>query len=492
MVRTLVTGATGYIGGRLVPRLLEDGYEVRVVSRNPARLHGPWVHEVEVVAADAGDPDAVAAAAAGCDVAFYLVHSLHDVDFEQQDLELARSFRKGCERAGVSRIVYLGGLGRDDDPNLSPHLRSRQAVGAELAAGSIPVTELRAAIIIGSGSASFEMLRSLTEVLPTMIVPRWVHRSRCQPVAVADVLTALTAAARRTAPGSDICEIGGPDVVTYREMMQLYASVAGLRRRRVLAVPVLSPALSAYWVALVTPLPRALSSQLVQSLTSDVVVTRPGPQRELGLDPLPLRDAIGQALTMVRDLEVPTRWSGPRSSQLAATPAPHDPEWAGGTVLEDVRRFRTRSASPADVFAVISGIGGERGWFRGDWMWRIRGLLDQLVGGVGLRRGRRHPDQLRPGNSLDFWQVERAEPGHLRLRAEMRMPGHAWLEWNVEEVDGATEVLQRARFVPRGIWGRLYWYALVPFHQFIFTGMAEQIRVRAEARAVAPGSGRAA
>jgi uncharacterized protein YbjT (DUF2867 family) len=487
-----VTGATGYIGGRLVPWLLDAGWEVRTVSRNPDRLNGAWVDRVEAVAADAGDPAAVAAAAEGCDVAYYLIHSLNSDDFEQRDLELANAFRQGCEQAGVGRIVYLGGLGREGDPTLSAHLRSRHAVGEALAAGSVPVTELRAAIIIGSGSASFEMLRSLSEVLPAMVVPRWVHRSRCQPIAVDDVLLALVRAADRQGPGRDVVEMGGPDVVTYREMMQLYAEVAGLRRRRIVPVPVLSPGLSSHWVALVTPLPRTLGGQLVNSLTSDVVVTGPDGAAELGLDPLPLRDAIGRALSMVRDLEVPTRWSlhHHRPGQ-AATPAPHDPEWSGGTVLEDVRRFRTTDARPEDVFAVVSGIGGERGWFSTGWMWQLRGLLDQVVGGVGLRRGRRHPDELRVGDSLDFWHVEVVEPDHLRLRAEMKMPGYAWLEWNIDEVDGATEVLQRARFVPRGIWGRAYWYVLVPFHQLVFPAMARQVRQRAEERNSRLGAGTA-
>jgi uncharacterized protein YbjT (DUF2867 family) len=479
MVRILVTGATGYLGGRLVPLLLDEGHDVRALSRDPSRLPVEWRDRVEAITADAGDADSVAHAAAGCDVAYFLIHSLHREDFEAHDRHLAEAFRQGCQQAGVRRIVYLGGLGSEGDPDLSPHLRSRHEVGRVLADGPVPVTELRAAVVIGSGSASFEMLRSLTEVLPAMVVPRWVHRSRCQPIAAADVLQALVAAANRTTVGHEVLELGGPDVVTYREMMQRYAHIAGLRPRRVLAVPVLSPRLSSRWVTLVTPLPGGLSRELVGSLTNDVVVTRPGADEALGLRPMGLDDAIGQAISLVQDLQVPTRWSTPQAGALAGTPDSHDPSWAGGTVLEDERTVRTRDASPEQVFAVVTGIGGGRGWFWGDWMWRLRGLADQLVGGAGLRRGRRHPDELRVGEALDFWVVELLEPDHLRLRAEMRAPGYAWLEWEVGTVDGVTELRQRARFVPRGVWGRVYWWTLVPFHQILFPRMARAIVERA-------------
>jgi hypothetical protein len=359
-------------------------------------------------------------------------------------------------------------------------------VGRLLASGPVPVTELRAAVVIGSGSASFEMLRHLVEVLPVMVTPRWV-RTRCQPVAIRDVLHWLVAAIGDPRAGNRVLEIGGPDVMSYADLMRLYAEVAGLPRRVVVPVPVLSPRLSSLWVGLVTPLPAALARPLVEGLSNEVVVREHPATTLLPHDPMPVRQAVTDALRRVEHLDVATWWGGADSTPTPADPAPTDPEWAGGTLLRDERRVVT-SAAPEAVFATVSGIGGRRGWYVADGLWELRGLLDRAVGGIGLRRGRRHPDELRVGDALDFWRVDAYEPGrHLRLRAEMRLPGAAWLDWRLEpRDDGGTVLDQRALYHPRGLWGRAYWYALLPFHALIFGRLA-----RAVARA-AEGAGAAA
>lgn len=475
--RVLVTGATGYVGGRLVPHLLAANVEVSCLVRNAHRFDRPFVGDVAVHEGSVDDLEAVRRAAEGCHVAYFLVHSLDSTGFEQRDRELAEGFRRGCDAAGVETIIYLSGLGVDGD-DLSPHLRSRHEVGSTLAAGAVAVIELRAAVIIGSGSASFEMLRWLTEVLPVMITPKWVNHTRCQPVAIGDVVEALLRARERQVSGHTVWELGGPDVLSYHEMMDVYASVAGLTRRVVLGVPVLTPRLSSLWVGLVTPLPHILARQLVGSLANDVVVTGDSAAEILGLEPLSFRGAVELALAMVDDLEVPTAWSGNALDSLDATPDADDPRWAGGKVFEDVRQA-TSTASAADVYAAVTGIGGDRGWLWGKWMWRVRGVADKVVGGVGLRRGRRDRDHLRIGDTVDFWRVDKIEPDRLlRLRAEMRMPGYAWIEWRITDSgdpDRPTLLEQRARFVPRGLVGRLYWYVLVPFHWMLFPRLASGI-----------------
>lgn len=426
----LVTGASGYIGGRLVGELLAAGYRVRCLVRTPAKLDAaPWRDAVEVVAGDVeGD---LAAAFDGVAAAYYLVHAIGaSADWVERDRRGAANFRDAAAAAGVARIVYLGGLGeeRPADRALSAHLASRHDVGRELAAGPVPVTELRAAVIIGSGSASFEMLRYLVEVLPVMVTPRWVE-TRCQPIAVRDVLRYLVQVLEVPDTAGEVLEIGGPDVLTYRRMMAIYAEEAGLRRRRVVPVPVLSPRLSSWWVGLVTPLPRSLARPLVDSLVNEVVVHD---DRILRLCPGPLlsyRTAVRLALGRIRAGEVATSWAGAElGGRSHADPMPTDPNWSGGTVLTD-RRSTVVAAAPAEVYAVISAIGGTHGWYAGERLWALRGFLDKLVGGPGMRRGRRDPVDLRVGDALDFWRVEALEPGHLlRLRAEMRLPGDAWLE----------------------------------------------------------------
>jgi len=470
----LVTGATGYVGGRLVPELLRAGYAVRCLARTPEKLDGrPWRNQVDVVAGDLSTTEGLADALEGCRAAYYLVHAMGSHrDFEDTERRQATSFAAAAEAAKLERIVYLGGLGEDDDA-LSPHLRSRHEVGRLLASSSTPVTEVRAAVIIGSGSASFEMLRSLTEVLPVMVVPRWVSRTRCQPVAIRDVLEALAEALTDSQAGNVVVEVGGPDVLTYGELMQLYAETAGLRRRLIIPVPVLTPWLSSQWVNLVTPLPRSIAQPLIEGLRNDVVVSnerdRAAAQRRLGM-----RDAITLALTKIQGLEVPTRWAGAEARRAAAVPQHDDPSWAGGSLLVDERTVET-SARESDVMRAVVGVGGDQGWPAADTLWELRGLLDKQLGGVGLRRGRRHPAELAVGDALDFWRVEQVTTSSLRLRAEMRLPGHAWLEWQVEPNESGCTLRQRASFAPRGLWGRAYWYAMWPFHALIFGRMVRRI-----------------
>lgn len=479
----VVTGSTGYVGGRLVPRLLESGLQVRCIARHSEKLAGrPWRDEVEVVEADLSKPDEVARALEGAQAAYYLVHSMNSSDdFEHLELKIAEVFSEAAEEANLDQIIYLGGLGHDSEKH-SAHLASRHRVGRVLAEGSTPVTELRAAVIIGSGSASFEMLRSLVEVLPVMIVPRWVTKTRCQPIAIEDVLEHLVDVLGRDQALDQVFEIGGPESLSYRQMMDAYADVAGLRRRIILPVPVLTPRLSSHWVNLVSPLPIQLARSLIDSLTSDVVVGDRSIE-QIGRRPsYQLTQAIKRSVSRVRDLELPTRWTDasvePRSTG-AALPNPGDPSWSGGLVLEDTRSKQT-SASCDELMTVIRSVGGNNGWFAFNRLWAVRGFIDKIIGGVGLRRGRRHPTELRPGDTVDFFSVVAIDDKSMRLRAEMRLPGHAWLEWEIESDSPQTVVSQRALFVPRGLLGRLYWYTLLPAHVPIFGKMLSGIVAAAE------------
>ncbi|MCT4351566.1 SDR family oxidoreductase [Streptomyces sp. Je 1-79] len=487
-LRCLVTGATGYIGGRLVPELLEAGHRVRCLARTPAKLRDqPWSGEVETVRGDVTDAETLAPALRDVDVAYYLVHALGGGhDFERTDRLAARTFAEQARAAGVRRIVYLGGLTPRDvpDASLSPHLRSRSEVGRILLESGVPTTVLRAAVIIGSGSASFEILRYLTERLPVMVTPSWV-RTRIQPIAVRDVLRYLVGSARMP---EDVCrafDIGGPDVLTYLGMMRRYAAVAGLSRRLIVPVPVLTPRLSSHWIGLVTPVPRAIARPLAESLKYEVVcdehdiaawVPDP-PGTPIGFD-----RALDLALQRVRDAQVITRWSSASVPGAPSDPLPTDPDWAGGSLYTDVREL-TVDASPQALWRVVEGIGGENGWYSFPLAWAVRGWFDRLVGGVGLRRGRRDATRLRVGDSLDFWRVEEIERGRLlRLRAEMRLPGLAWLEMYAES-DGerGSRYRQRALFHPRGLAGHAYWWSVSPFHALVFGGMARNIALKAEA-----------
>lgn len=476
-MRIAVAGATGYIGSRLVPRLLTAGHEVVCLARTPAKLSDrPWRDAVEVRRCDVLEAEDVERALAGCDAAYYLIHSMGQADdFADADRRAATNFSDGAAANALSRIVYLGGLGHGDD--LSTHLASRQEVGRVLAEGSTPVTELRASIVIGSGSVSFEMLRYLTEMLPAMVTPRWVD-TRTQPIAIRDVVAYLVAALDDE-ERSAVYEIGGPDVVSYRDMMQLYADVAGLRRRLIVPVPVLTPWLSSLWIGLVTPLPVGVARPLVDSLRNEVVVGD-GDADRFDVRPIGLRAAIEEALDQDHHLDVPSRWSD--ASTSPALPFSSDPEWSGGTLLVD-RRTVVAEASAEDLYWAVARIGGSVGYYTQNWAWRARGLVDTLVGGVGLRRGRRHPEDVRLHDTIDFWRVSALEAGeHIQLAAEMRLPGEAWLDWRLLPQGGKTGLDQTAYFRPRGLAGRLYWYAMLPFHRLIFGRMAREIATAAESR----------
>jgi uncharacterized protein YbjT (DUF2867 family) len=486
MTLCLVTGATGYVGGRLVPQLLSRGHQVRCAVRSPERLRDhPWYGQVEIVRADLTDAGSTRAALEGVDVAYYLIHSLGSgSDFGATDRAAATTFAAAAEEAGVGRIVYLGGLAPSGDGEVSEHLRSRAEVGEILLASGVPTAALRAAVLIGSGSVSFEMMRYLTERLPLMITPRWV-RSRIQPIAVRDALRYLAGCATLPPEVNRSFDIGGPEVLTYEEMMRRYAAIAGLRKRRIRPLRVLTPGLSSHWVGLVTPVPGSIARPLVDSLRHEVVCHEhdiaeyvPDPPEGLvGFD-----DAVRLALQHIGDGDVATRWSSASVPGAPSDPLPTDPDWAGGTLHTDLRESST-SASPDALWQVIEGIGGENGWYSWPLAWAARGLFDRLVGGVGLRRGRRDPYRLRVGDSLDFWRVEELDPGRLlRLRAEMRLPGLAWLDLSVSERSGRTWFRQRALFHPRGLPGQLYWWGLKPFHGIVFGHMQRGIRQAAETR----------
>ena len=439
--------------------------------RNPAKLSAaPWHDDVRIVAGSIEGP--LEAAMADVDVAVYLVHGIGDGhDWAAKESRDAEHFRRAAEAARVGRIVYLGGMGADS-ADLSEHLTSRHDVGRLLARGPVPVTELRAAVIIGSGSASFEMLRYLVEVLPVMVTPKWVS-TRSQPIAISDVLDYLVKVIGAPAPLAGVFDIGGRDVVSYAQMMELYAQEAGLTKRRLIPVPFLTPRLSSHWVGLVTPVPASLARPLVDSLVNEVVVRDSRTVELLGAPQRPLRVAIRLALGRTSRHEVPTAFTDADLQPFRAYAT--DPEWAGGTELCD-ERHRDTHASAHDVFAAVCAVGGARGWYSGEWLWRVRGLFDQVWGGPGLRRGRRHPRELRVGDFVDFWRVDEiVEDRLVRLHAEMRLPGEAWLEWRISTGPRGTRLTQRARFKPRGLWGRAYWYGVAPFHGLVFPGLLRGI-----------------
>jgi uncharacterized protein YbjT (DUF2867 family) len=487
-VRYLITGATGYIGGRLGPRLIGAGTgSVRCLVRDPDKLRdAPWAHDAEIVQGDLLDLDSVRAACRDVDVLYFLVHSLSDKDFAATDRRAALITAQAAREAGVKRIVYLGGL--HPDGALSEHLASRTEVGEILLRSGVPTAVLQAAVIIGSGSASFEMLRYLTERLPVMLTPRWV-RNRIQPIAVRDVMRYLIGAAALPAEVNRTFDIGGPEVLTYLDMMQRYAAVAKLPRRRIVPVPVLTPRLSAHWVNAVTPVPKGIATPLIESLVHEVVCTEQDilqyvpdpPEGRIGYD-----RAVELALAKISGGDVETRWSGATVADIASDPLPSDPQWSGGSVYLDDRDQHS-AASAEDLWGVVKGIGGERGWYSFPLAWAVRGWMDRLAGGVGLRRGRRDPDQLHTGDALDWWRVEqlREDPDErlLRLRAEMKVPGRAWLEMTVKPDGSGSRYGQRAVFIPHGLAGHLYWWSVAPFHGVVFGGMQRGIAQEAERRA---------
>jgi uncharacterized protein YbjT (DUF2867 family) len=482
-MRCLVTGATGYVGGRLVPRLLVAGHEVRCLTRDARRLRDvPWAGRVEVATGDVAEDVGLAEALRGVEVAYYLVHALGRDALEDVDRLGALNFAIACEAAGVARIVYLGGpvpSGR-----APAHLRSRGEVGEIFLRCAVPAVVFRAAVIIGSGSASFEMLRYLTERLPVMVTPAWV-RNRIQPIAIRDVLRYLVAAASVFPPPVNRAfDIGGPDVLTYCELMQRYARIAGLRRRVLVPVRLPAPGLSSHWVGLVTPVPDRVARPLVGNLVHEAVcrehdVAGHIPDPHDGLTGF--ETAVELALRKIRDADVETRWANATLPGAPSDPLPSDPAWSGGTVYRD-ERARAVAAAPERLWTVIEAIGGGNGWHSFPLAWSARGWLDRAVGGVGLRRGRRDPDRLYVGEALDFWRVEEIVPGSLlRLRAEMKLPGRAWLEMRASD-DGAGGAVyeQRAVFLPRGLAGHAYWWSVAPLHALVFGGMARNIARAAE------------
>lgn len=479
--RILITGATGYIGGRLISHLLEARYSVRAMVRDPNRLRGrPWYDQVELVKGDVLKPETLPAALQGITIAYYLIHSMGGgKDFEERDKQAANNFQQAANAAGVQRIIYLGGLG-EAEAELSQHLRSRHQTGDVLRLGQTKVTEFRAAVIVGSGSLSFEMIRYLTERVPIMICPQWVY-TRVQPIAIRNVLQYLVAAIETPASAGQIIDIGGADVLTYGDMMKIYAQVRGLWRI-LLPVPVLTPRLSSYWVHLVTPIPSKIAQPLIEGLRSEVVVRNDRAYRLFPqIQPMDYRTAVARALAKLNAQEVETAWSG----ALTSSQGDREPVILGdqeGMLLE--KRQRVVQASAAAVYQAFSRLGGTQGWLYFDWAWQIRGLLDRMVGGVGLRRGRRHPMELRPGDALDFWRVEAVDLNHsLRLRAEMKVPGRAWLQFEANrESDTQTCLVQTAYFAPKGLWGLLYWYLLYPIHALIFSGLIDALKEQAEVR----------
>lgn len=476
----LVTGATGYIGGRLIRELLAHGYRVRVLARKPERLKDhPWISQVEVVAGDAHDSSALAKAMKDVDVAYYLLHALMSKDnFEQEEKDLAQLFADTAKSNSVRRIVYLGGIIAEHQ-DLSPHLQSRADTGSILRESGVPTIELRAGIVIGSGSASFEMLRYLTERLPIMTTPKWVE-SRIQPIAVRDVLRYLVGSAALDSSITGDFDIGGPEIFTYREMMMKYAEAAGLRKRIIIPVPVLTPRLSSGWVGLVTPVPIMLAKRLVESLKNEVVC-RNDDIRKLIPDAAegrtPFKRAVELALTRIKEANVETRWTNASVPGTPSDPLPTDPDWAGGTLYTDIRIVHSEEAVE-EVWKRVEAIGGKNGYSTATWAWELRGLMDRVVGGVGLRRGRRDDLHLIEGEALDFWRVEAIDrPFLLRLRAEMKVPGRAWLEFSLtkDEAGTGTVITQRALFAPKGLFGHVYWWSIWPIHGLVFPSMVKNL-----------------
>jgi uncharacterized protein YbjT (DUF2867 family) len=482
-----IAGVTGYIGGRLAPRLLEHGYSIRCLVRSPAKVQNrQWATDpkVEIRQVNLEDEASLTRDLEGCEAAFYLVHSMMSAgpDYAEHDHQLAATFARAARNAGVKRIIYLGGLGATG-PDLSEHLSSRREVEEALASTGVPVTVLRAAMIIGSGSASFEILRYLVERLPVMVTPKWVS-TPCQPIAVRNVIGYLVGVLAVPETAGGIFDIGGPDVFCYRDIMSIMAEELGLRRRLVIPVPVLTPRLSSYWIQLITPLSNTIASPLAEGLKNPVVCRE---NRIIGLVPqemLGVREAIHAALNQMAEHTVETTWS-------MAGPIPGDPDWAGGALLRDVREI-TLEAPDWAVFRAVCRVGGGNGWYAADILWKIRGWMDRLAGGPGLRRGRRNPETVGYGEALDFWRVVGFDRDRrLALRAEMKLPGAAVLEFRVEAVSDRQSVLhQSALFRPRGLLGLAYWYSVLPFHAIVSRGMLsgigrEAIKIAANSQEIA-------
>jgi uncharacterized protein YbjT (DUF2867 family) len=481
----LITGATGYVGGRLVPRLLDAGYRVRCLVRDPGRLQGrAWLKRVEVVRGDALVPETLVEAMKDVSAAYYLIHGKQGGKMDaSRDLDLARNFAEAASEAGIERIIYLGEL-VDPTTHLSPYLRARHETGHILRHSSVPVTEFRAGMIVGSGSALFEMIRYLTEREPLLICPAWFF-SVAQPIAVRDVLSYLIDALKTPESSGRMLEIGGATRLTYADMLLEYAKERGLKRI-LIRTPFYAPRLSAYWVHMVTPIHWRIVLPLIEGLRAHLIV-RDEAARKLfpQIKPIDFRTAVHLALGRIQRDNVETSWSDALVT-VAGDIRPYQYAVDEGMYVET--RKLLLDLPPQEVYRSYAGIGGERGWLYMDWAWGMRGWLDKAVGGVGLRRGRRHPDEIRVGESLDFWRVEEVEKDHLlRLRAEMKLPGKAWLQFESKPQEGKTLLTVTAYFAPYGLFGFLYWYAMWPFHKFIFDGLTRQIASRARLLAHAYG-----
>ena len=474
--RILVAGASGYIGGRLIEQLLFRGHTVRGMARNGPALEAKWGDRIEVVQADVLDPDTLPKAFEGVDVVYYLIHSMESgKDFEERERISAENVAKVAKESGVKRMIYLGGLANEAE-ELSPHMRSRIETGNVLRSSGVPLVEFRASVVLGAGSLSFEMIRALEQRLPIMITPKWV-RVQAQPIAVADVLGYLVGALDLTDEQVKVYEIGGAEVVSYKQIMQAFAHERGLKRIY-LPVPILSPYISSLWLGLVTPLLARVGRKLIESVTRPSVVTNQEALEVFPIQPLGVQDAIRQALAEEEEGYAKSRWSDALSAGNTHR------TWAGvrfGSRLFDNRELPT-SASPEQVFTTVMKIGGKTGWYYATFLWKIRGYMDEFVGGVGMRRGRRHPEELIPGDVLDCWRVENVEPGLvLRLRAEMKLPGRAWLEFEVKpQEDGGSVLCQTAVFDPLGLSGISYWYGIYVLHEVVFRGMIRGIVRAAE------------
>ncbi len=489
----LVTGGSGYIGGRLIPRLLDAGYQVSALARTPEKLSGrPWAGHpnLKIIKGDVLDPDSLMAAATGCRAAYYLVHSMLPgvTDFAGTDRTAAENMAKAASAAALEQMIYLSGLG-DSDSTLSHHLQSRTEVGDYLRQGEVPVTILRAAMIIGSGSASFEILRYLVDRLPVMVTPRWVD-TPCQPIGVRNVLHYLIGCLEQPQTIGKTFDIGQPKITNYRELMEVYAEEAGLRKRLIIPIPLLTPRLSSYWIHLVTPVPATIARPLAEGLSNPVVCSENSITALLPQDLFDARTAIRLALDRIRQQQVETTWTGSGILKPAEWNSVGDPSWAGGSVFEDSREL-TLQATPQEIWPAVTAIGGDVGYYYANWLWHLRGLIDRLSGGVGLQRGRRSAAVLCPGDVVDFWRVLTVKPHQLLLLiAEMKLPGKATLSFRlIEQENGVTTLQQTARFLPRGLFGLLYWYAVTPFHIFVFNGMIRGI-ARATGKPIISGPNR--
>lgn len=475
----LVTGSTGYVGGRLVPQLLSSGHRVRVLGRSLSKLQSrPWAGHplLEMARADVLDPASLKKAAQGCWAALYLVHSMSagHKDFAEADRKAAINMSKAADEAGMEKIIYLGGLGEESD-TLSKHLKSRIEVARILQSGRVPTTFLRAAMILGSGSASFEILRYLVERLPVMVTPRWVTNP-VQPIAIRNVLNYLEGCLEHEETTGGTFDIGGPEVVTYRRLMEVYAEEAGLARRWIIPVPLLTPRLSSLWIHLVTPVPAHIARPLTEGLRNPVICQEDRIRSLIPQDLMSCRQTIRLALGRIRNQCVETCWTDAGQPSIPEWIHCGDASYSGGDIMESGYRI-VLDAAPQEVWKPIVRIGGATGWYSADALWVLRGAVDRLVGGVGLRRGRRDPDRLLAGDAVDFFRVlEVEEPFHLHLLAEMKFPGEASLEFKLHPMkEGRTELQQLSRYVPKGLSGLLYWYTLYPFHKWVFRGMLKGI-----------------